>query len=157
MGYLINIKLEMKKRKVLRSTLPVTPLLQDFLSFFILVPGLNMLGSWIVIWKDGDKNVYTIYRKGKVVRMKVVSCKSKRKSTCASPKDVVVVWSTNKKYPSHSGWVQVSNIHGGKVTVYMKRAGPFVSFVWKRPGGYKTTATGKKYIRKFLHSNHSFK
>ena len=95
-------------------------------------------------YKDGDKATYIIQKKGLIVHMRVFTCKAKHKSTCRSPKKVIVVKSKNKKYPSKLGWLQVSNIHGGTVTVYMRKVRSKLVFVWKRPKGYRTIGTGLK-------------
>ena len=109
-----------------------------------LAPGSNILGTWKVTYKDGDKATYIVKRKGLVVHMRVYTCKAKHKSTCRAPKDVIVVKSKNKKYPSKLGWLQVSNIHGGIVTVYMRRVGSRLMLIWKRPKGYRTVGSGFK-------------
>jgi hypothetical protein len=111
-----------------------------------LPPGYNLLGSWSVTWKDGDQATYLFVMKGPAVHMKVLNCNARSSGTCASPKEVVVVTSQSKKYPSSGGWVQVSDIHGGRVIVYIKLVGAVLTLHWYRPkGGYTTTGTGKKF------------
>merc|ERR1712072_1019459 len=87
---------------------------------------------------------YSIQMKGPSVHFKVLACKFKKKSSCAHWKVAVVVPSKSKKYPSTKGWVQVSNIHGGRVIVYLKRVGKVLSLHWYRPKTHWHTAgTGK--------------
>ena len=106
----------------------------------ISVPGLNLLGSWKVAWRDGDKNAYRIQLKNGAVYMSVLSCTGQGSNTCASKKEVIVTSSTNDQY---SGWMQAPNLHGGKVTIYMKSFDSRLNLVWQRPGGYRTTGIGK--------------
>ena len=116
-----------------------------------LAPGSNIVGTWKVIYKDGDKATYIVKRKGLAVHMRVYTCKAKHKSTCRSPKDVIVVKSKSKKYPSKLGWLQVSNIHGGTVTVYVRKAGSKLGLIWKRPKGHPTVGTGLRvHTRKWF-------
>ena len=106
----------------------------------VLVPGLNLLGSWNVAWRDGDKTAYRIQLKNGAVYMSVLSCTGQGSNTCASKKEVIVTSSANDRY---AGWMQARNLHGGKVTIYMKKVTLGLSLVWQRPGGYRTTGIGK--------------
>ena len=72
--------------------------------------------------------------------MSVLSCTAQRSNTCTSQKEVVVTPSTNDEYV---GWMQARDVHGGEVTIYMKKVGSELSLVWLRPSGYQTTGVGK--------------
>ena len=105
------------------------------------MPGADILGLWNVAWADGDSGIYDIHLHDGEVHMSVRNCMSREESTCASQQDVVVTRSTNNKY---LGWVQASNVHGGDVTVYMKKNGTQLSLVWLRPSGYQISGIGTK-------------
>ena len=108
------------------------------------------MGTWNVTWDDGDGSSYSIKLKGSSVHMNLVTC-SASATTCASPQEVVVVWSESGTYPKSDGWVQVEDIHGGRVIVYMKRDGGGLSLVWYRPNtGGTATGKGRKFTRKYL-------
>ena len=105
------------------------------------MPGQNLLGYWNAEWGDGDKNAYRIRLKNGAVHMSVFMCiNTVSMETCASQKEAVVTPSKSEKY---AGWMQALNVHGGEVTIYMKKIDSGLSLVWQRPSGYRTTGIGK--------------
>jgi len=101
--------------------------------------GLDLVGNWDVAWADGDKGSYSIQQKNGAVHMSVLSCNAQQSSTCASQKEAVVTPSTNTAY---DGWMQAQNVHGGEVTIYMKKVASGLSLVWRRSSGFQTTGVG---------------
>ena len=98
------------------------------------------MGNWSVTWGDGDRVTYRIQLKNEAVHMSVLSCTARSKYTCASPKEAVVTPTTNDEYV---GWMQARDVHGGKVTIYIKKVDSGLRLVWKRPGGKGTEGIGK--------------
>ena len=81
-------------------------------------------------WSSGSKAQYWINSEDSTFT--VISCSWAR---CDKNPEVTFASSTNAKYPSSKGWMEVIAIHSGNsdLKLYFKKEGDKLKFVWIRP------------------------
>ena len=112
--------------------------------------GTDLVGNWNVDWSRNcytsprqlrQKSSYFIERSGNKVQMRILACNWRE--TCDENDKAYIQPSANFKYPHEEGWLQVENIHDGILTIYLKKEGDELKFVWYRPlTGYLNVGIG---------------